>query len=62
MGHAERVRRVALLGRDAAGTASLNNLLEQLQRGDSYEQMLCLFASIAARDSTRILTALCTEP
>ncbi|MEN8217111.1 MAG: HEAT repeat domain-containing protein [Pseudomonadota bacterium] len=58
VGHAERVRRVALLGRDAAGTVELNNLLEQLQRGDSYEQMLCLFASIAARDSTRILTAL----
>ncbi|KHD05417.1 hypothetical protein PN36_10375 [Candidatus Thiomargarita nelsonii] len=39
MGHAERVRRVALLGRDAAGTVELNNLLEQLQRGDSYEQI-----------------------
>jgi hypothetical protein len=58
VGHAERVRRLALLGRDAAGTVELNNLLEQLQRGDSYEQMLCLFASVAARDSTRILAAL----
>jgi len=58
VGHAERVRRLALLGRDAAGTVALNNLLEQLQRGDSYEQMLCLFASVAARDSTRILAAL----
>ncbi len=58
VGHSERVRRMALLGRDAAGTAELNELLNELQRGDTYEQMLCLFAGIAARDDSRILTAL----
>ena len=58
VGHARRVQRLALLGRDAAGTAPLNQLLDELQSGDSYEQMLGLFASIAARDEARILTAL----
>jgi len=59
--HAGRVRRMALLGRDAAGTKQLNNLLDELQGGDTYEQMLGLFASIAARDGNRVLTILQSE-
>jgi hypothetical protein len=61
IGHPGRVQRMALLGRDAAGTKALNNLLDELLSGDTYQQMLCLFASVAARDGPRILTLLQSE-
>ncbi len=55
--HAERSRRLALLGRDHAGTPGLRRLLDSLDE-DLYQWQLRLVAAKAARESADLLAGL----
>ena len=55
--HVDRVRRMAVLGRDEAGSAQLTTLLDSLQQRSSYEHFLALVAAVAAGDVDRVIEA-----
>lgn len=58
LSHKERNRRMASLGREGIGNPGLKNLLDELERGDNYEQRLALMAAATSRDAVRIRAAL----
>lgn len=59
--HHDRVRRMALLGRDEAGSPGLAGLLDQLSEAGGYWHQLALVAALAARDGDRLAAALSSD-
>lgn len=56
--HSQRVRTMALLGRDNAADAALGDLLDQLSGESGYHHCLALVAAAAAGDQGRLRSAL----
>lgn len=58
VGHSDRVKRMAFLGRQLAGSSELEALLDELFAGSPFEQMLALYAAGAARSQKHVLEGL----
>lgn len=58
LGHAARLERVCLLGRDHASDPALASLIDALLAGDAYEGVLAVHLAQAARDLGRLAGAL----
>ncbi len=56
--HGARMAHVAVLGKEARGTAPLTRLMDELLSGEAYEASLALQLARAARDETPLLRAL----
>src|ERR1022692_1764782 len=59
--HHGRVRRMALLGRDEAGSPGLAGLLDQLTGLGGYWHQLALVAAVAGSDGERLVAALSSD-
>src|ERR1022692_3745361 len=59
--HHGRVRRMALLGRDEAGSPGLAGLLDQLTGLGGYWHQLALVAAVAGSDGDRLVAALSSD-
>lgn len=59
--HHGRVRRMALLGRDEAGSPGLARLLDQLTGLGGYWHQLALVAAVAGNDGERLVAALSSD-
>lgn len=59
--HAGRVRRLALLGRDEAGSPALSTLLDRLTAQGGYWHRLAQYATVAAGDTERLTADLSSE-
>lgn len=57
LGYSDRIKKVAILGRDHLGSAQYSQLLASLLEGSVYEARLALIGAIATQDAAIVLSA-----
>lgn len=58
IGHSQRVKKMSLLGHSERNNPLLKNLLDDLEKGDTYEESLALWAAISSCDEERLKRAI----